>query len=86
MGEAFAAFVLSGRAIDVALGFILLEWVVLRFFVGKRPGGRLALVLAPGAFLMLAVRSALMDAPAALAACLLLALAAHIVDLRVRPI
>jgi hypothetical protein len=77
------------RAIDLVLVFVLLEAGVLwlawrRTGRGLAPPAMLACLL-PGAFLMLAVRAALAgDGGRAIAAWLVAALAAHLVDLSFR--
>ncbi|WP_419729673.1 hypothetical protein [Lichenicola sp.] len=73
----------DGRIIDAILLLVLAEAVVLAWRFG-RPG-RWAASLAAGFMLMLALRLALGSAsPVWLALCLLLSLAAHLVDLWIR--
>ena len=84
-----AEFIASGRAIDVVLGFVLLEAVLL-YGIHRRTGRGLAppvlaSMLVPGACLLLAVRAALTDGSWMLVALwLILALVAHLIDLRQR--
>ncbi len=75
---------MSGRVVDLILGFMLLEWVV--FAVLRRGGARAAtdflLALLPGACLLLALRAALERLDWTwVAAFLLAALLAHLTDL-----
>jgi F0F1-type ATP synthase assembly protein I len=82
MAELFA----SGRVIDLILGLVVVEVMVLalwrrRFGTGPDLGG-LAANLASGGFLLLAVRAALVDAAWEWVALALLgSLLAHLVDL-----
>ena len=85
MGELFA----SGRVVDLILGFVVLEAVVL--LVYGRPTGRslsLADILScivPGMMLMLALRAALVGSSWPwIALCLSGALLGHLADLRRR--
>ncbi len=83
------AFVLSGRGGDVALLLMALEfaWLAARWARTGRgqPPLDLAVNLAAGAFLALALRLALADAPwQAVTLSLLAALGAHVADLRRR--
>jgi hypothetical protein len=76
----------SGRIVDVVVVFMTLEAVALLAYRWMWGRGLVALdiasVLAPGLFLLLALRAALSDAPwPALAAWLLAALLAHLADL-----
>jgi hypothetical protein len=82
MRELFA----SGRVVELILGFMLIEAVVLGIY--HRRSGRgvrpldLALNLAAGALLLLALRAALVDPdPLAPAPYLAVALFAHLADL-----
>lgn len=82
MRELFA----SGRVVELILGFMLVEAVVLGIY--HRRSGRglrpldLALNLAAGALLLLALRAALVDPdPLAPAPYLAVALLAHLADL-----
>jgi hypothetical protein len=85
MGELFA----SGRVIDVILGLVVLEAALIAVY-GRKRGGGLSLAttlgnLLSGAFLLLAVRSALVKAEWAWVALFLFAaLIAHLFDLRQR--
>jgi hypothetical protein len=81
MAELFA----SGRIVDLILLFVLLEAALLAG-LGRRLGrpclADVAAALLPGVALMLALRAALVDANwPVTAACLALALAAHLADL-----
>ncbi len=84
-----ADFFASGRAIDLIVGLTLLQALALaiyhrRFGAGLCPADLMSL-LVPGLCLLLALRGALVGSHWAwIAACLLAALAAHIVDLRRR--
>jgi hypothetical protein len=82
MQEYFA----SGRAVDVAIAVMVIEFVAIAWL--HRRGGRgpkpadIAAALAGGLFLLLALRFALTGAGwPAIAAALLAALVAHLVDL-----
>ncbi|KQT88835.1 hypothetical protein [Methylobacterium sp. Leaf466] len=77
----------SGRIIDVVLGLVALEAVVLLLWCRRKGPAPFPLLcnLASGASLMLGVRMALTDAPwPFVAACLLGALLAHACELAVR--
>lgn len=79
----------SGLLPSLILALVALEAVALfalRAFLGHGPGlARLSLNLAAGAFLLLALRAALLDQPAAwIALWLSGALAAHALDLLTR--
>jgi hypothetical protein len=82
MGELFA----SGRIVDLILGLMLLEALVLLAY-RRRTGrgiapGNLVVSLLAGALLLLALRLALTgEVWPAIAACLALALVAHLWDL-----
>ena len=84
-----ADFFASGRAIDLIVGLTLLQAIGLaiyhrRYGAGLSPADLLSL-LVPGLCLLLALRGALVGSHWTwIAACLLAALAAHIVDLRRR--
>lgn len=76
---AMSGFFASGHAIDLVLGFLALEVLVL-----MRRSGALTAVLAalPGAFLLLALRAALTGAPWPwVALWISLSLPAHLADL-----
>jgi hypothetical protein len=82
-------FGVDGRLIDLILGLMVAEMIVilaLRRRAGKGP--RLALLLpnmAAGGFLLLSLREALVGASSLeIAVCLLCALVAHLFDLRAR--
>ncbi len=85
MTEAFA----TGRVVDAILALMLLELCVL-IIVRKKTGrglptGRLIVSLAAGAALLLALRAALMGyAWQSVAPWLIVALAAHVLDLKLR--
>jgi hypothetical protein len=79
----------SGRLVDVALAFMLVEALVLVARRRRRGGGldarAVAALLLPGACLLLALRAALTGAAAGtIALWLLTALAAHLGDLAAR--
>jgi len=83
--EAFA----TGRIVDAILGLMLLELMVL-IIVRKKTGrglstGQLVVGLAAGAALLLALRAALAGQPwQGVALWLIVALAAHMLDLKLR--
>ncbi len=82
LAELFA----SGRAADIAIGFMAVEAAILWLFgarLGLRmPGAALAAMLLAGLFLLLALRAALTGAGWPwIATFLVLALAAHAADL-----
>ena len=73
--------------VDVVLGVMLLEALVLAWLAsrGRLPLGSTLAGLAAGAGLLAAMRAALAGAaPLWVAACLLAALAAHLLDLKLR--
>lgn len=79
----------SGRVVDLILGLIALEAVALAVYRSRTGRGlavpRFAGFLLSGAFLMLALRAALVDAWWGwIALCLGASLVAHLVDLRQR--
>jgi hypothetical protein len=79
----------SARIVDLIVGFMLLELMVLiivRKKTGKGlPAWQCLISLAAGFSLLMALRAALLQAPwMTMAAWLLLALAAHLADLVVR--
>jgi hypothetical protein len=81
---AVSEYFVSGRVVDLILGFMLLEWGV--FAVLRRGGARAAadflLALLPGACLLLALRAALERLDWIwIAVFLLAALPAHLTDL-----
>lgn len=74
----------SGHAVDLVLCFLVVEVLVLRFWAGVRLRNALQAVL-PGFFLLLALRSALTAAHWPWTALwLVLALPAHLADLKRR--
>ncbi len=80
MSEWFA----SGRAIDLVLLVLAIEAALIAWFAGARRWS-LLVGLVPGAFLLLALRAALAQAPWQLVALLVAAsLPAHLLDLRRR--
>lgn len=86
MTAGFAALLSGGRLADAIIGLTVLEGVALTAYRRRAGGGvparALFFNLLAGAFLVLALRCALTGAPMAwLAACLLLALLAHVADL-----
>lgn len=84
MNEVFA----SGRIIDLILGLVACEWIALAAYRLTRRGVAprdFSVNLVSGVFLMLAVRQALTAAAWGwVAACLLGALTAHVIDLAMR--
>jgi F0F1-type ATP synthase assembly protein I len=86
MGKTMAELFASGHIIDLILGLVVVEVVALtlwrrRFGAGPDMGG-LAVNLASGGFLLLAVRAALVDAAWEWVALALLgSLVAHLADL-----
>jgi hypothetical protein len=82
MSEAFAAFVLSGRAIDLVLAVILLEAVALIAWRGRAKALGVVVALLPGVFLLLALREALGERnPWLVALWLALSFPPHLLDL-----
>ncbi len=85
MAEAFA----TGRVVDAILALMLIELIVL-IIVRKKtrrglPTGMLIVSLAAGAALLLALRAALAGYPwHSVALWLIVALAAHVLDLKLR--
>jgi hypothetical protein len=85
VADAFA----TGRIVDVILAFMVLELIVL-IIVRKKTGrglttGKLMVSLAAGAALLLALRSALAGQRwQSVAPWLIVALAAHVLDLKLR--
>jgi hypothetical protein len=85
MSQLFA----SGRIVDLILGFVALEALLLgryaRHAAPRLPWRLLLLGLVPGVALLLALRASLRGAPwPTIALCLTVALAAHLIDLRQR--
>jgi hypothetical protein len=85
VADAFA----TGRIVEVILALMLLELIVL-IIVRKKTGrglttGKLTVSLAAGAALLLALRAALAGRPwQGVALWLIVALAAHVLDLKLR--
>lgn len=83
-GVTWASLFSSGHAIDIVLGFVAVEALLLAFW--KKWGGAEILgALLPGVFLLLGVRAALTDAPWFVVSLWITAsLPAHLLDLRRR--
>lgn len=84
-----AELIVSGRVVDLILALMVLEALVLAIFWARTMRGvhplSLAVNLAAGACLLMALRAALTDAQSATVGVFLsLALVAHLVDLALR--